>query len=275
MVTLSSQEEALLEGVLNESTPETSSEAPQEKIPVNSEELETTLVNARYRGAPWFDKMSDCSVLVGGVGGIGSHLLFLLSRLNLRWITAYDPDMVEEANMSGQFYSFNDIGRFKTDALFFKLANYSKFYKFGGNSKKFTKDIPGSNIMMCGFDNMEARKDFFSAWKRFVTSHEVNPETCLFVDGRLNAENFQVLTIQGNDKKSMDKYEKEWLFDDSEVEPAPCSYKQTTFMASMIASVMANLLVNFVSNQTNPIFPRDLPFFIYYDASTMYFRVEN
>ncbi len=45
-------------------------------------------------------------------------------------------------------------------------------------------------------------------------------------------------------------------------------------MANMIGSVMVNLFVNFVANECDPVFPRDVPFLTTYDASTMYFKVE-
>ena len=95
-------------------------------------------------------------------------------------------------------------------------------------------------------------------------------EKCLFIDGRLNAEEFQVLAIQGNDERAIKEYKEKWLFNDSEVEEAVCSYKQTTFMANMSASVMVNIFVNFVANECNPIFPRDVPFFTSYSADTMF-----
>ena len=70
------------------------------------------------------------------------------------------------------------------------------------------------------------------------------------------------------------RYNDEFLFSDLDVNEAVCSYKQTTFCASMIASYMTNLLVNFCTNQTNPIIDRDLPFFTTYNAETMYLKTE-
>ena len=98
-------------------------------------------------------------------------------------------------------------------------------------------------------------------------------ENCLFIDGRLAAETFQVFCIVGNDTASIDRYTKEWLFTDAEADATQCSYKQTTFMANMIGSIMVNLFVNFCANQTNVLIPRDVPFMTEYTAETMYFKV--
>ena len=79
-----------------------------------------------------------------------------------------------------------------------------------------------------------------------------------------------MLSIQGNDERAIKEYEEKWLFSDAEAEETICSYKQTTFMANMIASVMVNVFVNFVANMCNPIIDRDVPFFISYNAETMF-----
>ena len=81
------------------------------------------------------------------------------------------------------------------------------------------------------------------------------------------------MSIQGNDERAIKEYEERWLFDDSEAEETVCSYKQTSFMADMIASIIVNVLVNFVANLCKPIIDRDVPFFISYDASTMFTKM--
>jgi hypothetical protein len=128
--------------------------------------------------------------------------------------------------------------------------------------------------MICGFDNMDARKVFFQRWINHVMSKpEEEKKNCLFIDGRLAAESFQVLCMTGDDIFSQQKYMKDYLFSDAEADETICSYKQTTFMANMIGSVMVNLFVNFCANECNPLIPRDLPFYTEYTAETMYFKV--
>ena len=127
--------------------------------------------------------------------------------------------------------------------------------------------------MICGFDNMAARRQFYNSWKQRALSAD-NPSKCLFIDGRLAAENFQVLCIKGDDLYSMERYEREFLFSDEEAEETICSYKQTTFMANMIGSIIVNLFVNFVANEyCEELIKRDLPFYTEYSASSMYFKV--
>lgn len=51
----------------------------------------------------------------------------------------------------------------------------------------------------------------------------------IFIDGRLTAEQMQIFCVT---PKYISKY-KEHLFDDSEVEDAPCTMKQTSHSAAM------------------------------------------
>ncbi|MGN1294929.1 MAG: hypothetical protein ACI4U5_00840, partial [Bacilli bacterium] len=101
-------------------------------------------------------------------------------------------------------------------------------------------------ILICGFDNMNSRKTAFEVWKGSISAS--NPQEYLFIDGRLNAEEFQIFCIRGDDDYNINRYSKEFLFDDNEVQDAPCSYKQTSYCASMIASFITNLFVNHVHN---------------------------
>lgn len=177
--------------------------------------------------------------------------------------------------MSGQLYGLNDIGSFKVVGLSNMISNYSGYGRVTAFQERFTGQSEPTDIMICGFDNMEARKVFFIRWYEHTMSlPETERSRCLFIDGRLAAEEFQVFAIQGDDVRAQCIYKDKWLFSDYQAEETVCSYKQTTFMANMIASVMVNIFVNFVANECNPIVPRDVPFLTSYTADTMFFKVE-
>lgn len=253
------------------------SDSEHQEIPVNSATIIVDETTSRFSGAIWYEKIQKQKIILAGVGGIGSYVAFLLGRLKPQKLIMYDPDKVETVNMSGQLYSTTDVGKFKCAAIAQTLHNYANYYNLITHNDRYMEDSPTADIMICGFDNMRARKVFYNNWKERVTLYGDNvglKKECLFIDGRLAAEEFQVLSIQGNDDRAMKEYEEKWLFNDDEAEETICSYKQTTFMANMIASVMVNVFVNFVANQCSPIIDRDVPFFISYDASTMFTKVE-
>lgn len=264
-VTLSPEEEAMLEAALVEE---------HHEIPVNSATITVDETTSRFSGAIWYEQIRKQTVTLAGVGGIGSYVGFLLGRLKPERLIVYDPDKVEAVNMSGQLYGKNDLGTYKGVALASMVKNYADYYNMVIHPERFTTESEATDIMICGFDNMSARKLFYNKWKSHISGKtEEEKAKCLFIDGRLAAEEFQVLSIQGNDNRAMAEYEDKWLFNDAEAEETICSYKQTTFMANMIASVMVNIFVNFIANQCGPIIDRDVPFFISYDASTMFTKV--
>ena len=260
------QGEALLEAALA---------AEEVVIPPNSGSLLVDEATSRFSGAIWYNAIQSKTITLAGVGGIGSYVGFLLARLKPAGLYLYDPDIVEQANMSGQLYSSSDLGQSKVSSLHRMLQLYANYYNSLAYQERFTAESEATDIMICGFDNMEARRLFFDKWLEHVGNKpEGERSKCLFIDGRLAAEEFQVFAIQGNDERAIVEYGRKWLFIDAAADETICSYKQTTFMANMIASIMVNLFVNFVANECNPIIDRDVPFMTQYSADTMYFKVE-
>lgn len=236
-------------------------------------EIEST---TRFSTAIWYAKIREQDVNILGVGGIGSYVSFLVARMKPNSITLYDNDRVDVTNMGGQLYQRADIGEYKVNSAQKIANNFCDYYFTYGYRMLFNEsDNFYGRIVICGFDNMDARKAAFKSWKRAVSaSMDEAKHEFLFIDGRLAAEEFQVFCIGGSDDYHIKIYEDNWLFDDSEAEETVCSYKQTSFAANMIASVMVNLFVNFCANLCNPLIERDVPFLTRYDATTMFFKTE-
>lgn len=263
---LTDEERELLERTVEEAHAE---------IPVNSNSLLVDEATSRFSSAIWYNEIQQKTIILAGIGGIGSYVAFLLSRMKPRDIYIYDPDVVETANMSGQLYSIEDVGINKVGAVSRMIAKYSNYSHIWAINSRYDETCDATDIMICGFDNMAARKTFFNKWLLHVSTLEDSDKAnCLFLDGRLAAEEFQVLCIKGDDEYNINRYQQEFLFSDTEADRTVCSYKQTTFMANMIASVMVNLFVNYVANLCAPLIDRDLPFYTAYNAETMYFKTE-
>lgn len=275
-------EDEVLDSIINQMTNEQRGASPEAAlategvaIPPNSGSLLVDEATSRFSGAIWYSAIQSKTITLAGVGGIGSYVGFLLARLKPDKLYLYDPDIVEQANMSGQLYGSHNLGQEKVYALKSMMQQYANYYNSLSFEERFTAESEATDIMICGFDNMEARKVFFDKWLEHVGNKpEGERSKCLFIDGRLAAEEFQVFAIQGNDERAIIEYKNRWLFSDAAADETICSYKQTTFMANMIASVMVNLFVNFVANECNPIIDRDVPFMTQYSADTMYFKVE-
>ena len=263
---LSEEEQAILDQAV---------EVAHQEIPANSETLLVDEATSRFSSAIWYENIQKKTVILAGVGGNGSFVGFLLARMKPASMFIYDDDIVEAVNMSGQLYGQSDLGRPKVSALAEMVRNYAGYNSVFVISERFTDESEASDIMICGFDNMEARKSFFNKWLSHVQSKpEEERKDCLFIDGRLAAEEFQILCIKGDDEYNINRYNNEFLFSDAEADETICSYKQTTFCANMIASYMVNLFVNFCANQCKPLIDRDLPFLTMYNAETMYLKTE-
>lgn len=263
---LSEEEQAILDQAVEDA---------HQEIPTNSATLLVDEATSRFSSAIWYENIQKKTVILAGIGGIGSYVGFLLARMKPASMFIYDDDVVEAVNMSGQLYGRSDLGRSKVSALAEMIRNYAGYSSVFAISERFTDESEASDIMICGFDNMTARKLFFNKWLSHVQSKsEEERKNCLFIDGRLAAEEFQVLCIKGDDEYNINRYNNEFLFSDKEADETICSYKQTTFCANMIASYMVNLFVNFCANQCEPVIDRDLPFLTTYNAETMYLKTE-
>ena len=263
---LSEEEQAILDQAVEDA---------HQEIPTNSATLLVDEATSRFSSAIWYENIKNKTVTLAGVGGIGSYVGFLLARMKPAFMFIYDDDIVEAVNMSGQLYGQSDLGRPKVSALAGMIRNYAGYGNVFAMTERFTDESEASDIMICGFDNMAARRLFFNKWVNHVQSKpEEERKNCLFIDGRLAAEEFQILCIKGDDEYNINRYNDEFLFSDAEADETICSYKQTTFCANMIASYMVNLFVNFCANQCEPIIDRDLPFLTTYNAETMYLKTE-
>jgi hypothetical protein len=265
----------------NEESPVSSAEldsAPPAPAPLIQPNSPTLLMNdatSRFSGTEWYNEIQRKRIIIAGMGGIGSNLAFQIARMHPDAITLYDDDEVERANMSGQLFAHTDVGEFKVNAVANKIFNFTTTEHVMAVPERFTANSEASDIMMSGFDNMEARKVFFNTWKHHVFLKPIEERrNCLFLDGRLSIDTLQIFCITGDDIDNISRYDTDYLFSDDEADETVCSMKQTTYLACMIGSLMTNLFTNFVANQLNPVIPYDLPFFTEYDAQNMIFKTE-
>lgn len=238
--------------------------------------------SSRFKDAPWFPK-EETNVVIGGAGGIGSWLSLLISRAGFFPIV-YDFDILEEHNLAGQLYTKLDAEAMvpKVDALK-GLCKHFADTDITVMNEKYTKDSMSHHYVFSAFDNMQARKDMFNAWCEYVkewkkqTSSELQGaleesffHTPIFIDGRLTAEQMQIFCVTPD---KIDAY-KEHLFDDSEVEDAPCTMKQTSHSAAMIASHMTGFFSNHMTNNAEQDSVRSVPFFWEYFIPINYINEE-
>lgn len=229
----------------------------------------------RFKGAPWFDEVQKHRIMFAGLGGIGTWAAILMSRLRPKCINLLDPDLVSSVNLAGQLFLTEDVGDYKAQAVTQLIKKFSAYYDVNYQFMSLDQHTVIQPVLICGFDNMSARRTAYGLWKKSVqaTAPEKR-DKFLLIDGRMSAEVIQVFCLTGDNPDNWTKYEKDWLFSDNEAESTVCSYKQTTFCASMIGSLIVNLYVNWCANKSSDSF-RALPFMIQYDAPFTYFKTED
>lgn len=234
-----------------------------EATEIITENTTSTEYTSRFSSALWMPVTMPVTVI--GAGGIGSHLIFQLSRLRPTVMNIYDPDIVDPSNTSGQLYSNPQNNTYKVSSIADFVKDYSNYCNLNAHALRY-ENQPLTPVTFTGLDNMSTRKLVYENWKKLGQG--------ILIDGRLAAETLQVYCIQADDKEAMAKYESEALFSEEEAEHTICSYKQTTHVAAMIASVMVSLFTNYVSNVKYKTQVRDVPFYTEMSVSEFKFIVE-
>jgi len=215
----------------------------------------------RFKDIEWYVP-SGIACLVGGAGGISSWLIFLLSRAGFT-CTVFDDDIIEEHNLGGQLYANDHVGRLKVESLSDTVSRYTGQWLDTVDTRYDSYSI-NHELMFCGFDNMQARKDFYLRWKEKVNEEDTDKGLCLFIDGRLLAEQYQIIAIRGTDEDRMQQYEEKYLFTDDEVDDAVCTIRQTSHIAAMMAGNMVSIITNHIANHKTRHNVRYIPFFTSY-----------
>lgn len=205
----------------------------------------------RFQDALWVNK--PVAIHVGGAGGIGSWFCFFATRAGFK-VAVYDFDNVEEHNLGGQLFLTQDIGNLKINALSNVISLFNdhdfQFYSKNARIDEHTSYYPfkyynGLTIIVSAFDNMKARTDLFNIAIKLTDDEQ----KVFFVDGRLLMEQMRIYCIDMSDDSKVEDYALNHLFDDSEVEELPCSMKQVSHGAAMIATHMLGFITNKISNE--------------------------
>lgn len=232
--------------------------------------MHTNEIRERFstlKALPWFEATNSSeykylkNVFVLGAGGIGSWLSLFLVRAGFT-IILYDFDEVEERNLGGQFYKVSDIGKKKVNCVaenvaMFTSTSTSVCYQ-SNRFSRFESHYSTVNIF-AAFDNMQSRKEAFESWLHIQKYFGCQKN--IFIDGRLEAEFFQIYCVRSDKPEQIEEYKKTLdLRLDNVSDNTLCSAKQTTHVAAMIGSYMVAFYTNFITNIIEDSEARFVPF---------------
>lgn len=219
--------------------------------------MDNSNLTLRFKDADWFPRNRAIQVQIGGAGGIGAWLAFFLCRIGYA-VAQYDFDTVEEHNLGGQLFAGRHIGGTKVGAVQDVVANYASVTMYSGFNEKITEETPAFLICFSAFDNMLARTTMFNNWLKAVRDYneaenyeeEVVP---IFIDGRLEAEQLQIFTCAYSSQEdifneNVTRYIDTLFLDVEGADEPPCTMKQTSHTAALIASKMTCIFTNHVAN---------------------------
>lgn len=220
--------------------------------------------HTRFKDADWYGERP--TIIVGGAGGIGSWTTLLLARAGFNQILVYDNDSYDQTNIAGQFVTRNHIGKRKTRSLQELVSTFTGGY-IVTKTESYNENSLDGNILIAGFDNMKARRDMFTVFKRRLESDK----NALLIDGRLFAEGLHIYCVTS---ENADWYESEKLLSDEEIPDEMCTLKQTSHVAAMIASFIVSIVTNHVCNVKNDIELRTVPPVFKINIPNMFIRYD-
>ena len=231
-------------------------------------------VAVRYKDAPWNPIVRSLHLTIGGVGGIGSYLSFLLGRMGFN-LVLYDFDKVSDENMGVQFFMADQLGSHKVTAIYSILSAFDTESSYRGNIDVNTHFLEMSYVTkMCFscFDNMHARKLMFNNWILYCKNNPTETKEAVFFDLRMGAENFEIYVVPYEEEK-IEKYKKS-LFDDSELPDLQCTFKATPFTPFTLTGIATSIFVNFLSNICTGEDFRIIPYRVEFHSAIQHFEYE-
>ena len=129
-------------------------------VNVTQEEIYESL--KKRDGEEIFNKFINSSVAVCGLGGLGSNIATALTRAGVGKLIIVDFDRVDISNMNRQQYMLEQIGVFKTKALYSNLKAINPYMEIEVHNEKITADnayeiLKEADVICEAFDNAEAK----------------------------------------------------------------------------------------------------------------------
>jgi hypothetical protein len=147
----------------------------------------------------------------------------------------------------------DSIGKSKVGALEVVVKNFSGESVMAIDTM-VDETTKVNRFCFAAFDNIASRKTLFERWL------EIERDNGIFIDGRLEAEQMWIYCVRRDRQSEIDRYWDVLRIDDSILEEAPCTFRQTSHAAAMIASHMIAFFTNHLVNMRAGDEVREIPF---------------
>lgn len=182
-------------------------------------------------------------IVIFGAGSIGSFAALNLAKIGFNNIVVYDFDIIENYNLPNQFYRFQDIGKFKVDALKEIIKEFTNVEIETRNEKvdyKTKLNLSLNNLYILTFDTLESRKLVYDKLRNFNN---------YLLDVRMGGEEWNIITTEMNDSDDLRIHDKEFEITPTELR---CGEKSIIYSVLNISSEVCNLVKKISLNQKIP-----------------------
>lgn len=169
-----------------------------------------------------------------GVGAIGSRLAELLVRLGFDDLVIYDFDTVEDVNITNQLYTFNDIGKSKTEALIAHLKEINPLLTIRAEGLYENQRLSGTVFL--SVDSIETRR-------RIVQANMYNMYIDLFCDVRMRLSDAQAYAADWHLIEDRQRFIGTMSFDDKD-DLTPVSVCGTTLSVATTVMTICSMQIN-------------------------------
>lgn len=151
-----------------------------------------------------------------GVGALGSRVVYEATRMGIRRMHLYDPDVVEAKNIPNQRFYPLHIGMPKVEAARSVAETITPSVEIVTHHETFVNQ-PLSGVVCVMLDNMEARKDIWEAAIRR------NSDVQLMLEARIAVDSGKALAVDPNNELHIEGWEETWHPTPEDAGDNPCA----------------------------------------------------
>jgi len=152
-------------------------------------------------GDEGLNALETATVLVFGVGGVGSHCIEALARSGIGRLILVDSDRVAASNINRQsIASHSTIGQYKTNVMRTRIADINpearvethEIFILPENLESFFQGISGSiDYIVDAIDTVAAKLAII----QYADSHQIPMISCMGTGNKLHGELFEIADI--------------------------------------------------------------------------------
>jgi tRNA A37 threonylcarbamoyladenosine dehydratase len=204
-------------------------------------------VYARQRDILDPDAAAQASVVVCGVGTVGSNAAMQLAKMGVGKLTIYDMDDVDTHNIPSQDYMMSQVGHPKTSSLAYRLGRVSNHVKVETGGELVGGEWFDADVVILAVDSMDLRKKIYETSVR----HRANINNMM--DFRMDASNIQWWNVHPTTADDLERYE-ESLYSDEDVVSSPCGGRTFAPVGALSGSLAAQSVADVLSAKPVPFY---------------------